>query len=262
MGGAVGSAGARRRRLSHRDEAAARGRGADRARSTSSSTAPRTSRAAARIRHFWSRPRAGGGGRADRRPAGRRARGGVLSQRVVSRRPRRPRPGAAAAGGRRLCRVDADSGRTCRAEIELRIAAAPAAYISGEDTAALALLGGGSALPTERPPYPVTEGLRRRPTAVMNVETAATLAVIFREGPEWYRELGTGIEPGHAALHAGRRDGAPGCLRGGVRHERARDARSTAAGRCARGEADPRRASRRALVGFPDGRRARRPARP
>ena len=102
---------------------------------------------------------------------------------------------AAAAGG-----VGVLHGLTTRpdipAEIELRIAAAPAAYISGEDTAALALLGGGSALPTERPPYPVTEGLRRRPTAVVNVETAATLAVIFREGPEWYRALGTGTSPG------------------------------------------------------------------
>jgi NADH-quinone oxidoreductase subunit F len=80
--------------------------------------------------------------------------------------------------------------------IELRIAEAPAAYISGEDTAALALLGGGSALPTDRPPYPVTEGLFGKPTAVLNVETAASLAVIFREGPEWYRNLGTGTSPG------------------------------------------------------------------
>jgi len=102
---------------------------------------------------------------------------------------------AAAAGGV-VCSAWVDDAADTPAEIELRIAAAPAAYISGEDTAALALLGGGSALPTERPPYPVTEGLRRRPTAVVNVETAATLGVIFREGPDWYRALGTGTSPG------------------------------------------------------------------
>jgi NADH:ubiquinone oxidoreductase subunit F (NADH-binding) len=82
------------------------------------------------------------------------------------------------------------------ATTELRIAEAPSTYISGEDTAALALLSGGPALPTERPPYPVTEGLMRRPTAVLNVETAATLAVIFREGPAWYCNLGTRSSPG------------------------------------------------------------------
>jgi NADH-quinone oxidoreductase subunit F len=102
---------------------------------------------------------------------------------------------AAAAGGVRCApwSVQADGAP---AAIELRMAFAPATYISGEDTAALALLGGGNALPTERPPYPVTEGLLRRPTAVMNVETAATLAVIFREGPDWYRNLGTDSSSG------------------------------------------------------------------
>jgi NADH-quinone oxidoreductase subunit F len=95
-------------------------------------------------------------------------------------------------------------------DIALRLAAAPAAYISGEDTAALALLGGGSPLPVERPPYPVTEGLLRRPTAVLNVETAATIAVIFREGPDWYRELGTGSSPGTVLCTLGREFERPG----------------------------------------------------
>jgi|tagenome__1003787_1003787.scaffolds.fasta_scaffold20988796_9 NADH-quinone oxidoreductase subunit F len=104
---------------------------------------------------------------------------------------------AAAAGGIRTAAwgVEED-GDHAHGEVVVRLAVAPAAYISGEDTAALALLGGGSALPSERPPYPVTEGLLRRPTVVLNVETAATLAVIFREGPDWYRALGTGSSPG------------------------------------------------------------------
>jgi NADH:ubiquinone oxidoreductase subunit F (NADH-binding) len=102
---------------------------------------------------------------------------------------------AAITGGVR-CAPWIAGGDGSPASVELRTAVAPASYISGEDTAALALLGGGSALPTERPPYPVTEGLLQRPTAVMNVETAATLAVIFREGPDWYRELGTDSSPG------------------------------------------------------------------
>jgi NADH:ubiquinone oxidoreductase subunit F (NADH-binding) len=94
--------------------------------------------------------------------------------------------------------------------VAVRIAVAPTAYISGEDTAALAVLAGGSPLPTRRPPYPVTEGLLGKPTAVLNVETAATIAVIFREGPEWYRALGTGSSPGTVLCTLGEELNRPG----------------------------------------------------
>ncbi len=91
----------------------------------------------------------------------------------------------------------AQAGAAERAtQVAIRLGVAPSAYISGEDTAALAVLGGGSALPTRRPPFPVAEGLTGKPTAVLNVETAATLAVIFREGPDWYRRLGTDASTG------------------------------------------------------------------
>ena len=142
------------------------------------------------------------------------------------------------------------------AEIELRLAQAPAAYISGEDTAALALLGGGSALPTDRPPYPVTEGLRRRPTVVMNVETAATLAVIFREGPDWYRELGTGSSPGTLLCTLGDEMERPGVYEVEFGTS-VRDVVDQLRGPSAQRSADPRGASRRAFVRFPDVRRTR-----
>ncbi|HEY6758541.1 MAG TPA: NADH-ubiquinone oxidoreductase-F iron-sulfur binding region domain-containing protein [Baekduia sp.] len=76
------------------------------------------------------------------------------------------------------------------------LAASAAGYVAGEETAVLAHLEGGAALPRVTPPLPVQQGFKGRPTLVQNVETLAHIALIARHGPEWFRAVGTVERPG------------------------------------------------------------------
>ena len=69
-------------------------------------------------------------------------------------------------------------------------------YLSGQDTALLSALAGGSGRPTTTPPYPAQRGLRGKPTFVANTETLAQVALIARYGADWFRRLGSGRDPG------------------------------------------------------------------
>jgi NADH:ubiquinone oxidoreductase subunit F (NADH-binding) len=83
-----------------------------------------------------------------------------------------------------------------RRGLNARIAGIPGGYVSGQDTAVVHVLNGGSALPTVTPPYPAARGVGGRPTLVSNVETLAHMAMIARHGAGWYRALGTRDQPG------------------------------------------------------------------
>jgi NADH:ubiquinone oxidoreductase subunit F (NADH-binding) len=69
-------------------------------------------------------------------------------------------------------------------------------YLSGQDTALLSALEGGSGKPSMTPPYPSQRGLHRRPTFVANAETLAQVALIARYRAGWFRQLGTEHDPG------------------------------------------------------------------
>ena len=69
-------------------------------------------------------------------------------------------------------------------------------YLSGQDTALLSALSGGSGKPTTTPPYPAQRGLRGKPTFVANAETLAQVGLIARYGAGWFRELGSSRDPG------------------------------------------------------------------
>ncbi|HEY8776727.1 MAG TPA: NADH-ubiquinone oxidoreductase-F iron-sulfur binding region domain-containing protein [Gaiellaceae bacterium] len=84
--------------------------------------------------------------------------------------------------------------------VRFQVAAAPDGFVVGEETALLAWLSGHAAKPTLVPPRPFERGMRGRPTLVQNVETLAQIALIARYGTEWFRELGTGEEPGSALV--------------------------------------------------------------
>ena len=78
----------------------------------------------------------------------------------------------------------------------MRLAEAPAHYVTGEESALVHWLDGGEAKPTKVPPRPFERGVAGRPTLVDNVETLAHLALITRFGSTWWRSIGTGDDPG------------------------------------------------------------------
>jgi NADP-reducing hydrogenase subunit HndC len=79
---------------------------------------------------------------------------------------------------------------------ELHVHSGAGAYICGEETALIESIEGKRGEPRARPPYPTTNGLWGKPTLVNNVETLANVAPILRQGPEWYRKIGTPSSPG------------------------------------------------------------------
>src|SRR5215207_11313266 len=69
-------------------------------------------------------------------------------------------------------------------------------YVAGEETAAVRVLNGGPAKPTDKPPRPLEEGVAGLPTLVSNVETLANLPFILGHGSDAYRAQGTSASPG------------------------------------------------------------------
>jgi NADP-reducing hydrogenase subunit HndC len=79
---------------------------------------------------------------------------------------------------------------------ELHLHSGAGAYICGEETALLESIEGNRGEPRARPPYPTTNGLWDKPTLINNVETLANIPAIIREGPAWFRAIGTPSSPG------------------------------------------------------------------
>lgn len=69
-------------------------------------------------------------------------------------------------------------------------------YVAGEETAAVHVVNGGPAKPTDKPPRPFEEGVDGKPTLISNVETLAQLAYLHQHGAQAFRELGTEGSPG------------------------------------------------------------------
>ncbi|HTD57305.1 MAG TPA: NADH-ubiquinone oxidoreductase-F iron-sulfur binding region domain-containing protein, partial [Solirubrobacteraceae bacterium] len=76
------------------------------------------------------------------------------------------------------------------------LSSAPQGYVAGHESALVSHLNGGAPKPTFAPPMPFERGVRRRPTLVNNAETLAHVALIARNGPRWFRELGLTDQPG------------------------------------------------------------------
>ncbi len=84
-------------------------------------------------------------------------------------------------------------------EIKIELVLGPEEYLFGEEKAMLEVIEGNLPLPRWLAPY--MEGLFRQPlqdnpTLVNNVETLANVALIMRNGPEWFRQIGTLDSPG------------------------------------------------------------------
>ena len=73
---------------------------------------------------------------------------------------------------------------------DLNICIGQGAYICGEETALIASIEGRRAEVDVRPPFPVTEGLYKKPTVVNNVETLAAATGILLNGPDKFSAIG------------------------------------------------------------------------
>jgi NADH:ubiquinone oxidoreductase subunit F (NADH-binding) len=87
---------------------------------------------------------------------------------------------------------------------------APDTFVAGEESAVVARIAGGRALPRDKAALVVSSGLRGRPTLVQNVETLAQVALIGRHGPDRFRWTGTAAEPGSFLATLGGAVVAPG----------------------------------------------------
>jgi len=70
------------------------------------------------------------------------------------------------------------------------------AYICGEESALIESLEGKRGIPRIRPPFPVQQGYKNKPTVVNNVETFWSVSHILKQGAQWFNRSGTDLSPG------------------------------------------------------------------
>jgi NADH-quinone oxidoreductase subunit F len=76
-------------------------------------------------------------------------------------------------------------------DLRLEVREGAGAFGCGEETALMASLEGRRGMPRLRPPYPVHQGFRGRPTVINNVETLACVPWIVRHGAAAFAAFGT-----------------------------------------------------------------------
>jgi NADH-quinone oxidoreductase subunit F len=74
---------------------------------------------------------------------------------------------------------------------QIKIKEGAGAFVCGEETALIASIEGRRGMPRPRPPFPAVSGLWRKPTIINNVETLAGVAMILKNGAEWFAQYGT-----------------------------------------------------------------------
>jgi NADH-quinone oxidoreductase subunit F len=74
---------------------------------------------------------------------------------------------------------------------DLYVVRGAGAYVCGEETGLIASIQDSRGMPRIKPPFPAQAGLWWQPTNVNNVETLANAPLIFRNGADWYKQMGT-----------------------------------------------------------------------
>ena len=72
----------------------------------------------------------------------------------------------------------------------LKIKEGAGAFVCGEETALIASIEGKRGMPSTRPPYPAVAGLWSKPTIINNVESLASVSLIFQNSPDWFSAVG------------------------------------------------------------------------
>lgn len=80
--------------------------------------------------------------------------------------------------------------------LDISIVTVDPGYVAGEETAAVRVINGGPAKPTDKPPRPFQHGVAGHPTLVSNVETLANLPYLLAHGATGFRSAGTDASPG------------------------------------------------------------------
>lgn len=80
--------------------------------------------------------------------------------------------------------------------LQVSVVTVDSTYIAGEESAAVRVINGGPAKPTDKPPRVFEVGVAGHPTLVSNVETLSHLPFILRHGPAEFRRYGTQSSPG------------------------------------------------------------------
>jgi NADH-quinone oxidoreductase subunit F len=78
----------------------------------------------------------------------------------------------------------------------IKIKEGAGAFVCGEETALLASIEGRRGMPSTRPPYPAVSGLWGKPTIINNVETLASISLIFQNDAQWFSQYGSGTSMG------------------------------------------------------------------
>lgn len=81
-------------------------------------------------------------------------------------------------------------------EFDMSVIEGQGAYICGEETALIASIEGRRAEVDVRPPFPTVEGLFKKPTVVNNVESLATVPLIFKLGGKSFANIGNNRSTG------------------------------------------------------------------
>ena len=74
--------------------------------------------------------------------------------------------------------------------LDIKIFVAPGSYIMGEETAIINAIEGKKAMPNEKPPYPIQQGLHGKPTIINNIETLCQVTQIVKYGLAWFKSIG------------------------------------------------------------------------
>jgi NADH:ubiquinone oxidoreductase subunit F (NADH-binding) len=90
----------------------------------------------------------------------------------------------------------ADLDAATLAGLSVSVVTVAPSYVAGEETAAVRVLNGGPAKPTDKPPRPFEQGVAGMSTLVSNVETLANLPFLQRHGSAAFRAHGTSASPG------------------------------------------------------------------
>ena len=74
---------------------------------------------------------------------------------------------------------------------DMEVVRGAGSYVCGEETGLIASIEDSRGMPKIRPPFPAQSGVFAKPTNVNNVETYADVSLLFREGLDAYRSVGT-----------------------------------------------------------------------